>query len=243
VQRNIRPANAIQADRKNYRIILGLGIVFFPVFFLLDCLIYADHKWVLLSIRGAIVIFLAVFLFFFDRLRDKMVERLGNITFVVSSFSISLMCYVSGDGARSPYYAGLFLIIIAFSALINMKPREYLCIIAFILGQHFLLISLVPFDGKGMLLNIFFLGIFCAIGVLLHVHNYRILNEINQLRGLLPICAKCKKVRDDKGYWKQIEQYIQERSEAVFSHGLCPECAQEYFNEIEGREARDSQDG
>ena len=49
--------------------------------------------------------------------------------------------------------------------------------------------------------------------------------EINTLRGVLPICAGCKKIRDDQGYWTQIETYISERSDAEFSHGLCPDCA------------------
>jgi len=55
------------------------------------------------------------------------------------------------------------------------------------------------------------------------------LAEVKTLRGLLPICAYCKKVRDDKGYWKQIEMYIMEHSEAEFSHGICPDCADKYF--------------
>lgn len=50
------------------------------------------------------------------------------------------------------------------------------------------------------------------------------LNEIKVLRGILPIFANCKKIRDDKGYWNQIESYIHDRSEADFSHGICPEC-------------------
>ncbi len=49
--------------------------------------------------------------------------------------------------------------------------------------------------------------------------------EIKTLRGFLPICASCKKIRDDKGYWTQIETYISKHSEAEFSHGICPECA------------------
>ena len=52
---------------------------------------------------------------------------------------------------------------------------------------------------------------------------------VKTLRGLLPICASCKKVRDDKGYWSQIEHYITEHSEAEFSHGLCPDCVKEIF--------------
>jgi PAS domain S-box-containing protein len=49
-------------------------------------------------------------------------------------------------------------------------------------------------------------------------------SEIKQLRGMLPICSSCKKIRDDKGYWSQIETYIKEHSEAEFTHGICPEC-------------------
>jgi len=49
------------------------------------------------------------------------------------------------------------------------------------------------------------------------------------LTGLLPICAKCKKIRDDNGYWNQIEVYIRDHSEAEFSHGFCQECAKQYY--------------
>lgn len=58
------------------------------------------------------------------------------------------------------------------------------------------------------------------------------LEEIKTLSGFLPICASCKKIRDDQGYWKQIEVYISEHSEAEFSHGICPECAQKLYPDI-----------
>ena len=48
------------------------------------------------------------------------------------------------------------------------------------------------------------------------------------LRGLLPICAWCKKIRDDKGYWKQLEEYMEQHSEAHFTHGMCAECAAKF---------------
>ncbi len=48
--------------------------------------------------------------------------------------------------------------------------------------------------------------------------------EVKTLSGLLPICAGCKKIRDDQGYWNQIETYIARHSDATFTHGLCPEC-------------------
>jgi hypothetical protein len=53
--------------------------------------------------------------------------------------------------------------------------------------------------------------------------------DVKVLKGLIPICAKCKKIRDDKGYWNQVETYIHEHSEADFSHGICPECAKELY--------------
>ena len=55
------------------------------------------------------------------------------------------------------------------------------------------------------------------------------LASVKTLRGLLPICSGCKKIRDDKGYWNQIEFFIRDHSDANFSHGMCPECATEYF--------------
>ncbi len=58
------------------------------------------------------------------------------------------------------------------------------------------------------------------------------LKKVKTLSGFLPICASCKKIRDDKGYWNQIEAYISEHSEAEFSHGICPECAQKLYPEI-----------
>jgi GAF domain-containing protein len=54
-------------------------------------------------------------------------------------------------------------------------------------------------------------------------------NNVKVLSGLLPICAGCKQVRDDQGYWQQVELYVQQHSEATFTHGLCPKCAQIYF--------------
>jgi signal transduction histidine kinase len=57
------------------------------------------------------------------------------------------------------------------------------------------------------------------------------LDNVKTLSGFLPICASCKKIRDDKGYWNQIESYIREHSEAQFSHSLCPECAQTLYPE------------
>jgi len=59
------------------------------------------------------------------------------------------------------------------------------------------------------------------------------LKEIKTLSGLLPICASCKKIRDDKGYWNQMEGYIQQHSDAQFSHGMCPDCAKKMYPHLD----------
>jgi PAS domain S-box-containing protein len=64
------------------------------------------------------------------------------------------------------------------------------------------------------------------------------LDNIEQLSGLLPICANCKKVRDDKGYWNQIEVYIESRSSAQFSHGICEECAEVLYRDTKWYQKR-----
>lgn len=58
------------------------------------------------------------------------------------------------------------------------------------------------------------------------------LQEVKTLTGLLPICASCKKIRNDQGYWERIERYIGERSSVQFSHGICPECAQKLYPDL-----------
>ncbi len=67
-------------------------------------------------------------------------------------------------------------------------------------------------------------------GTITELHDA--LANVNQLSGLLPICASCKKIRDDKGYWTQIEAYIRDHSEAEFSHSICPDCAEKLYADL-----------
>ncbi|MFH2122276.1 MAG: response regulator [Pseudomonadota bacterium] len=58
------------------------------------------------------------------------------------------------------------------------------------------------------------------------------MEEIKVLRGIIPICSFCKKIRDDEGVWEQLEKYISDHSEALFSHGVCPECCEKHYPEL-----------
>jgi hypothetical protein len=60
-------------------------------------------------------------------------------------------------------------------------------------------------------------------------------NQVRTLSGMLPICASCKRIRDDKGYWQQVETYISTHSSAIFTHGVCPQCAKHYKEQLELR--------
>lgn len=70
--------------------------------------------------------------------------------------------------------------------------------------------------------------------MMIRIKNYsdRMEENIKTLSGMLPICSNCKRIRDDNGYWQMVEVYIKEHSQAKFSHGLCPECAEKLYPEI-----------
>ena len=65
----------------------------------------------------------------------------------------------------------------------------------------------------------------------------RALEQIKTLRGIVPICAKCKNIRDDQGYWNQVEVYVRDHSEAEFSHCICPDCMNKLYPESESDES------
>lgn len=88
------------------------------------------------------------------------------------------------------------------------------------------------------------LGEFCAVALVNSRHLDELnstvaelkktLSEVKKLKEILPICCCCKKIRDDKGYWQQVEKYISVHVDTKFTHGYCPECFEEYQKQIEG---------
>jgi hypothetical protein len=95
----------------------------------------------------------------------------------------------------------------------------------------------IPFEFVGLLTSLFMLaGIFYIKPLFLEIKQAEekrekllaelqdALANIKVLKGFLPMCAWCKKIRDDEGYWKQVEDYISKRTEAEFTHGICPQC-------------------
>jgi PAS domain S-box-containing protein len=67
----------------------------------------------------------------------------------------------------------------------------------------------------------------------------RALDDVKVLRGILPICANCKKIRDDTGYWSQVERYVSDHSGAEFTHSICPECAKLLYPDLSDEDLAD----
>ena len=68
------------------------------------------------------------------------------------------------------------------------------------------------------------------------------LENVRNLRGLLPICAWCRKIRNDRGYWQQLEAYVVENSDAEFTHGICPDCASDVLSGVDSEKERNDRD-
>jgi len=78
--------------------------------------------------------------------------------------------------------------------------------------------------------------IIALLGAVIINCTNKLFRKMKFLEGILPVCASCKKIRDDEGNWHQIESFIRERSEAEFSHGICPECARKLYPEFDQHE-------
>jgi len=102
-----------------------------------------------------------------------------------------------------------------------------------LLMQPFSRVMMTTYDPKFLMR---FMITYMIVYVFAFAYEYqrqRAGREIKELKGLLPICASCKRIRDDKGYWNQIETYIGKHSEAEFSHSICPACTKELYPEYE----------
>lgn len=209
------------------------AVALFPAFFLLDYFVYPDYKYSLLMIRIGISIYLFGVLFFINRISEKYFFAVILLSMFSISFAISLMCFITGDGFASPYYAGLLQIMILTMLFIGIRPKNYALIMTTMVLQHFILLSFLPWEFKDFLINLLAIGVFALVAVLGHNFIYNLVMENKTLKGFLPICASCKKIRDDQGYWNQIESYIMDHSEAEFSHGICPECVNKLYPDLD----------
>lgn len=158
---------------------------------------------------------------------------------MASFYIMAVYLFISG-GASGTGIFWLFVIPVIFFFFLGIRYGSALFLIQYISVIILFIASkagylTIYYDDKTVL---FFLIVSIAESVILFIHekilsNY--LSQIRTMRGLIPICANCKNIRDDKGYWKQVEVYIQEHSEADFTHSICPDCAKKLYPDIYDR--------
>lgn len=230
--------------RRNFFIPAGsFGMMLILVFLIIDYL-EGDTLEFLVNIMMAVILVLsAVGVFKFNM--DRMVYVIGlNLLSLAMLYNVSI-----GAGGM---VAMLWLYIIPLLIFFFLETIESIVsTILFFSGAIILMVypSLFgTFDygtemGVRFLISLFFLTIIARglessryrYSMMLKTSNNELtanqkkletaLSEIKTLSGMLPICAHCKKIRDDKGYWNHLEDYIQTHSDASFSHGLCAECS------------------
>ncbi len=169
------------------------------------------------------------------------VRRISFILLAFHPFAIFICTHFIDD---SGIFSNLFFVPLVLMSWV-MGGRKVLLLVAYgvainsaVLGLEYGAIQRLPFDFlntaiKAVIGFILYTIVGFVVGWLSDTNRAlnKALNEVKMLRGLIPICAKCKKIRDDRGYWRQIEVYLRDHSEAEFSHGLCPNCARELYGD------------
>jgi len=216
-------------ERKLYSFVLLLGCILFSVAFIMDLIVYPGFIRNLLYIRIFVILSFILAIYLFYILPKKYHLFVMQSAIFIAAASITGMCYITGEGFASPYYAGIFSIIMSSSVFITLNIKRYAIYISILMAQHFIWLMFLPYTLRDIIINIVFLIAVIALGLLIHYLIWKMINEIKKLKGLLPICSKCKNIRDDDGYWKEIESYISTRTNAEFTHGICPKCAKELY--------------
>ncbi len=237
----------------------ALSCFLVAAFALLDGAQFGDRASVVLPFRAVLVltsmiVFGATFL---PRLRPLFVASSALFILLNGSFS-TLLVTLDDRTLLSPYFTGQIFVFAGIYSTVGLGFRFSLLAMWVTAGLFLLTVGvLAPVPTNLIVLYSFFMmgAVFVftyAAYIAERVSRERFagaeqlrktVRDVKKLSGMLPICASCKKVRDDKGYWSQIESYISEHSEAVFSHGVCPDCADELYPDFTDEETHESDVG
>jgi hypothetical protein len=234
-----------EAKRKRIYALTGLVIsIFFLVGFGGYHLKFDLHNWAAYIDLGIAGTFFVTIQILRNSKNDRTAYRLAML-------AISFLFIFNVSTGRTQGIDILWLYTYPMCALFLLGRKEGLYWTVILLGITFLLIQFqigysvfgysVEFKVR-FCLTILLVSFFCWLSEALRQYFYTQLkkektklksamNEIKTLSGLLPICSPCKKIRDDKGYWNQIENYIKQHSDAEFSHSMCPECSDNFYGD------------
>ena len=227
------------------RITWSLVLILGGSFALLDRHVFGDDANLVLFVRFTLVsISVLIFGYTFSPQFKKVMEFSSSLFIISIGVFCIFLTVLSGPSSFSPYFTGLLF---AFTGILSTAGLgfiySFIALIINLIIFEFAIVFISPVPGMLLVVYNFFLVsmvlIFAYIGYFIERisrKNFIVsaqlmesLSEVRQLSGLLPICASCKKIRDDKGYWKQIESYIRDHSEADFSHSICPDCVKTLY--------------
>ncbi|MCX7825805.1 MAG: hypothetical protein N2689_09635 [Verrucomicrobiae bacterium] len=161
--------------------------------------------------------------------------------------TLGLGCLDYATGYEASFFAFYFIpvALVAWkcgggpAALLAVLAAEMWCLVNLSLSHHYSTKFFLVWNTAVLLASLFAVAYaITKISLLLRAEQAaaeqlrQTLSEVKTLKGLLPICAHCKKVRNEKGYWQQVEIYIREHTGATFSHGICEECQRKHYPEL-----------
>ena len=233
---------------------LVLGI--FAVFSLLNFIVDWFHATIPLMMLNCFLflLILAVTYFINQITGYKTLDRVGNLFIALVIVALIVAKTTTNSGNWFIYFADI-LVIVTLTVALPINPLVKLTCALTILGADVYELSRSPFPIEtilGVALTLMAATAFSQVvyfkmqqahftaflslrrEVAVNEHLRKANNRIDTLQELLPVCANCKKVRDDNGYWEQIEEYIHSHLDVSVSHGICPECIVELYPELSG---------
>ncbi len=185
-------------------------------------------NWLDLTILVAFTAYLLIF-------QPGLQARIVTVSFALSLIYLRATLLTVGPVARLLGEQNLLLVLCLGIVSLWCLVRA---IVTWLWGdQSIHLMSVGPYHGLTFLIMI--MGNIVMMVSLISLNSRRLendltsaMNEIKTLRGIIPICANCKKIRDDRGFWQQVESYVRERSDAEFTHSICPDCVEMLYPEL-----------
>lgn len=230
------PASSVDEQRKRGFFALFLLVITPTLFFF--GVINANAKGMTLEV---VITFVSVLFGILQLFALKWVKQLPRLYRAGVTFTLLFLTYIlATGGAQGVAFLWYYFHPVAAFFLAGKKEGLFWVAVSLVVAVAFVLLNLGPYTYPSYIGMRFFITylLVCILAYGLESsrdHFYKqlqtekaaleqALQQVQTLQGLLPICASCKKIRDDRGYWHQVESYISEHSAVEFSHSICPEC-------------------
>ena len=249
---------ALEQDKHQFKVLIIIAAISIGVFINSDYKLFGHGSmfYRLLAIRSIFIFFTLILAANLKKVEDE--KRFDLAIFIFAIVSSGLVFYV--NMSRPADYnihaiADIVYLLAVYLILPNRFALQFIAAIIFTLGNIFIIINFKashPILGNNIIIASYLFINLLGITVARQIHINRrrqfelyntekklrieyenTFDELVTLQGIIPICSNCKQIRDDQGYWSQLEEYIQRHSLAKFSHGICPQCTKELYPGIE----------